>query len=134
VRAQQFIDSVAVASGLDRFDANATIAVVLATLRRRLTPGECDHLVARLPPPIGRFLTKSGKRQRTIKLSREEFVYRICRALDVDAREALLRIRSVYLVLRHAVGTIAPEELEHLAKLVPPDLRDVLEAPSQAGR
>ena len=90
MKAQEFLDAVAVASGLDRTEADRTIAVVLSTLRQRLTPETCDHLVSRLPPSIGRYLEKSGKRLRTKKLSREELEQLAGEALPEKAAMSLI--------------------------------------------
>lgn len=124
----QFLDSVAVAAGLDREQAEWTTTAVLRRLKERLSPEECGHLATWLPEPMRHLIQKgasTGKR----KITREELVDRVCHALDVDVREALKRIRSVYLVLERAVGEVAPDEIAHLERTFPPELRAVFHTP-----
>ncbi len=126
MKLQQFIDSVAVAAHLERGEANRTIGAVLRALRVRLTHAEAARLATWMPPPIDRYLDKSP-RAAVKHLSREELVDGVRHELDVDVREALRRIRAVYVVLEHAVAGAAPDELDHLRGLMPQDWREVLE-------
>lgn len=129
MKLDDFIDAVALAGNLDRAQANDAIEAVLEALRDRLSYRECAHLASWLPTHLRRFVLKSRRHSPT-RLTREEFVERVCLHLGVDVAEALRRIRAVYAVLERLVGTYAPAERAHVMGLMPPELRKVLKPPA----
>ncbi len=128
-----FVHGVALAADITRAEADEATEAVLEALRDRLGPKECAHLANRLPEHLRKFMLKSRRRSAT-HLSREELVERVCLHLDVGVADALKRIRSVYAVLERMVATGAPEEREHLLRVMPPELLKVLKPPALAAR
>jgi uncharacterized protein (DUF2267 family) len=104
--AEEFWERVAQRAALDADGARRATHAVLTTLAERISGGEVDDLIARLPvelhPPLqeGNALSKGVAR----RLSLEDFLRRIAEREGVAPAEAREHARAVFATLREAVG------------------------------
>jgi uncharacterized protein (DUF2267 family) len=104
--ADEFISRVAERTGLESSAARRAAEAVLETLAERISGGEVEDLIARLPrelhPPlkVGAGLSSGVAR----KMSLDEFVQRVAEREGVSAVEAREHTRAVLATLREAAG------------------------------
>jgi uncharacterized protein (DUF2267 family) len=125
--AQSFYRRVAQREGLSLDDAWRATEAVLETLAERITRGEVEDLMERLPlelqVPLKRGLEHSGGK--AIKMSLDEFIAEVASRAGVDRDLARDYVRGVIAVLRETVGENEFAEMsaqlprEYLAELVP---------------
>jgi uncharacterized protein (DUF2267 family) len=102
----EFISRVGELTGLESSAARRATEAVLETLAERISGGEVEDLIARLPrelhPPlrVGSGLSSGVAR----KMSLDEFVQRVAEREGVSAAEARDHTRAVLTVLREAAG------------------------------
>lgn len=101
-----FVGRVAERTGLETSAARRAVEAVLETLAERISGGEVDDLIDRLPrelhPPlkVGSGLSSGVAR----KMSLDEFVQRVAEREGVSAFEAREHTRAVLATLREAAG------------------------------
>jgi uncharacterized protein (DUF2267 family) len=122
--ADQFVQRVADRLGSDRATAWRAIDAVLEMLGRRISHGEVDDLITRLPPPLAgpleHGLAVAGDEARAIPV--EQFVRGIVEYERVAPREAIEHARAGFATLREFVGD---KELSDVLAQLPKDY-DVL--------
>ncbi|MGI5291484.1 DUF2267 domain-containing protein [Nonomuraea polychroma] len=105
VPAGRFLDSVAGRAGLDRAGAHRATEAVLETLAERITPGEVEDLIIRLPmqlhAPLKRGVTAG--RGRAVHMPVEEFIRRVAERADVTPEAARDHARAVFTTLRESI-------------------------------
>ncbi|SCZ64123.1 DUF2267 domain-containing protein [Thiohalomonas denitrificans] len=102
---------------------------VLIHLRRRISQEEAEHLFAQLPPPIGSLSLEPSILQQEIEgkrpvdtLDASEFIHAVGSELEVPDDVAEQATEAVF----GAVKRVLPiEETNHIAWLMPTDLREV---------
>jgi len=95
--------SVAHLTSLDPAQARRAVEAVLETLAVRLSDGEVEDLIERLPdlrPALERGLTQSRKATR---MSLDQFLERIAKVVGASRREAERHARAVFAALRRLV-------------------------------
>jgi uncharacterized protein (DUF2267 family) len=104
--ADTFLQRVAERAGVDADAARRAIDAVLETLAERISGGEVDDLISRLPvqlhEPLKRGRASSG--EPATPMSLDEFLQRVAEREGVTPDEAREHARAVFLTLREAVG------------------------------
>lgn len=104
--AREFYARVAERAGVDADGARRATDAVLTTLAERISRGEVDDLISRLPvelhPPLQRGDAESGGAAR--RMSLDVFLRRIAEREGVTPAEAREHARAVFATLREAVG------------------------------
>jgi CBS domain-containing protein/uncharacterized protein (DUF2267 family) len=118
-------------TGLDMPErAMLALQTVLSAIAHRIRPEEAEHLLAQLPSLLRDRIASLGTtpdRSVTRKAIEEALAAR----LDVEQHCAEELLRRVGLVL---VQSISPGELADVRAQLPPDLKDLLEAPASSAR
>jgi uncharacterized protein (DUF2267 family) len=123
--ADDFVARVGELTGLDTSAARRAAEAVLETLAERISGGEVEDLIVRLPrelhPPlkVGSGLSSGVAR----KMSLDEFVQRIAEREGVSASDAREHARAVLSVLREATGD---EEFFDVTSELPDEYAPVL--------
>ena len=104
--ADTFERRVAERAGLDDQQAWRAVEAVLETLAERLTKGEVDDLIARLPLRLHAPLRRGAARRdgHAKRMSLETFVEHVAQREGVPAAAAAQHVRAVLATLREAVG------------------------------
>jgi uncharacterized protein (DUF2267 family) len=104
--AERFLQRVADRAGVVPEVARRATHAVLETLAERISGGEIDDLVERLPPalhePLQRGRERSGEKAQ--KMAPDEFVRRVAEREGIDLDDARDHTRAVMHTLREAVG------------------------------
>jgi uncharacterized protein (DUF2267 family) len=106
VDADPFTERVMERTGLDRGQAWRAIDAVLETLGERISMGEVEDLLTRLPPQVHQPLIRGGRRfdGEAKAMSLEQFLTRIAEREGVSGAEAARHARAVLMTLRAAVA------------------------------
>ena len=116
----EFVGEVERLAEISHEDAERTAITVLQEVLDRLTGDEARDLLTQLPYRLKTALIVSPS---PLRISKDDFVERIARKLEIPPDEAGARIRAVFATLRQAVSWGAFEDvLEHLD----PDYADLL--------
>jgi uncharacterized protein (DUF2267 family) len=125
MRFEEFIERVGHRAGLQPHEAPRAIEAVLETLADRITGGEVDDLVTRLPAefhaPLERGKAQSGGAARPLSL--DEFVRGIAEREGTTPAAAREHARAVLATLREAVGE---EEFAHVTAQLPDNFAALL--------
>jgi uncharacterized protein (DUF2267 family) len=101
-----FLDHVAERAGIDRDQARRAGEAVLETLAERISGGEVDDLVERLPmelhPPLRRGREATGGK--ATRMGLDAFVERVAEREGVSVAEAQQHAHAVFGALRETVG------------------------------
>lgn len=116
----EFLGEVERRAGISREDAERTSIAVLQELCDHLTGDEAPDMLTQLPYRLKTTLIVSPS---PLRISKDEFVERIARELEVPADEARTRIRAVFATLRQAVSWGA---FEDVLEQLDPDYADLL--------
>ncbi|MGW0232029.1 DUF2267 domain-containing protein [Actinopolymorpha singaporensis] len=119
VPAEELVAKVSERTGLDDQAARRSIDAVLETLAERVSVGEANHLVGRLPVPLHEPLRR-GLRHNPgpgRRMSLAELLALIAERDDAPPDRALEHARAVFMVVREAVG----EEFFDCGVHLPPD-------------
>ena len=116
----EFMGEVERRAGISREDAERTTIAVLQELCDRLTGDEAFDLLSQLPYRLKKALIVSPA---PLRISKDEFVERIARELEIPPDEARTRIRAVFATLRQAVSWGA---FEDVLEQLDPDYADLL--------
>jgi uncharacterized protein (DUF2267 family) len=116
----EFVVEVERRAGLSREDAERGSVAVLQEFCDRLTADEARDLLAQLPHRLKTALIVSPS---PLRISRDEFVARVARELEIPPEEAHTRIRAVFATLRQAVSWGA---FEDVLEQLDPDYADLL--------
>jgi uncharacterized protein (DUF2267 family) len=104
--ADAFVQRVAERAGLDDAAARRATDAVLETLAERISGGEVEDLVSRLPvalhAPLNRGVARTGGAPQ--RLSLEEFLQRVAEREGANVVDARNLARAVFATLRDAVG------------------------------
>ncbi|MGP3910915.1 DUF2267 domain-containing protein [Nonomuraea sp. 10N515B] len=122
VPAGRFLDAVARRAALDRAGAHRATEAVLETLAERITPGEVEDLISRLPVQLHAPL-KRGVTARATRMPVEEFVRRIAERENVPPQAAREHALAVFTTLRESIPS---EEFSDLTALLPSEYASLL--------
>jgi uncharacterized protein (DUF2267 family) len=104
---------VAELADLDPPVARRTVEAVLETLAVRISEGEVEDLIERLPTELRGALERGlAKSRKATRMSLDEFVARVAEREGVDADEAELRARAVFAALREVVSSKEVRDVE----------------------
>lgn len=103
---EEFVARVAARGGLLRERARVATEAVLETLAERIAPGDVNDLMSRLPLALHAPLKRGKSHQRggPRPMPAEEFLERVAEREGVDEEQAWEHVRTVFAVLRDAVG------------------------------
>jgi uncharacterized protein (DUF2267 family) len=123
--ADDFIRRVAERAGLDTERARHATHAVLTALAERISGGEVEDLVARLPTELHAPLTVGNERSNGAarKMSLAEFEALVAQLEGVSATEAHVHVRAVLATLRETVG---PDEFSDVSAQLPQEFDVVL--------
>jgi uncharacterized protein (DUF2267 family) len=125
--ADDFFDRVARRASLDRETARRATEAVLETLAIRISGGEVDDLIKRLPPelhaPLERGRSQHGELAEPIPL--KQFLMAVAEREGASRAEAGMHARAVLATLREAVGD---QELEDVLSQLPHEYRSLVPA------
>ncbi|WP_170223585.1 DUF2267 domain-containing protein [Nonomuraea turkmeniaca] len=117
VPAGRFLDAVAERAGLHRAGAHRATEAALETLAERITPGEVEDLINRLPVQLHAPL-KRGVSAKATRMPVEEFVLRIAERENVSPEVAREHARAVFMTLRESIPS---EEFFDVTAQLPSD-------------
>ncbi|MGP3965814.1 DUF2267 domain-containing protein [Nonomuraea sp. 3N208] len=124
VPAGRFLDAVAGRAGLDRAGAHRATEAVLETLAERVTPGEVEDLITRLPVQLHAPL-KRGVTVKATRMPAEEFIRRIAEREHVPPETAREHALAVFTTLRESIPS---EEFLDVTDHLPSDYAPLLPA------
>ncbi|HJV29281.1 MAG TPA: DUF2267 domain-containing protein [Gaiellaceae bacterium] len=117
---EEFVGEVERRAGISREEAERTSIAVLQELCDRLTEDDARDLLAQLPYRLKTALIVGPS---ALRISKDEFLERVARALAIPPDEARTRIRAVLATLRQAVSWGA---FEDVLEQLDPDYADLL--------
>jgi uncharacterized protein (DUF2267 family) len=98
---------------LDQADARRAVEAVLETLAVRISEGEVEDLMEKLPPDVMPALERGlAQNRKATKMSLEEFLTRVAELDVVDRDEAESRARAVFAALRELVSSKELRDVE----------------------
>ena len=110
----------------DRAEAEWTTRVFLQGLCDRLTPDECEDLLAQMPEPL-KSLVVVG--EAPVPITARDFVEWMASELELTPEEATQRVRAVFDVLHEA---LTPGEFHDVVAQLPSGYAELI--PALAGR
>jgi uncharacterized protein (DUF2267 family) len=126
--ADEFLDRVARRASLDREGARRATEAALEVLAIRISGGEVDDLIRRLPAelhrPLQRGRAEGGESARMLPL--KQFQMAIADREGVTRAEARLHARAVFATLREAVGD---DEIADIASQLPHEYISLIPRP-----
>jgi uncharacterized protein (DUF2267 family) len=117
---EEFVGEVERRAEISREDAERTAITSLQEVLDRLTGDEARDLLTQLPYRLKSALVVGIS---PLRISKDEFVARIARELELSPDEARTRIRAVFATLRQAVSWGA---FEDVLEQLDPDYADLL--------
>jgi len=117
---EEIVASVQEQSGVEEGEAERTVHSVLQALVDRIDGKEGRDLLAQLPYELKQAITIT---EAQMPMTRDEFVARVARELQVNPEEARARARAVFATLRRAVTW---GELEDVILELDPEYADLL--------
>lgn len=129
-RANELIGDVAEREGVDRETARQHAGAVLLALRRSISPESFDAIGSALPDDLRARLAAPPERP-TQPMDAAEFWRRVGDDGGLSTDEARRATRAV---LQTLALRLSGDEVDHLAGVLPPELRDVLEDAKAASR
>jgi uncharacterized protein (DUF2267 family) len=125
-----FIDSVARRAGLDTEGARRASEAVLEALAGRISGGEVDDLVTRLPARFRPALERGKLRSHGVarRMSLDEFLQRIADLEGTTPDQAEEHARAVFATLRQTVGE---KEFRDVTAQLPKEYAVLFVRPSQ---
>lgn len=101
-------------------EAELLVEATLRTLAQRISGGEAEDLMARVPPALQPFLVTDEEEAEAFPY--EEFVERVADEADVDYTTAAQAVAAVLRVLRDVVGE---EEFRDTLSQLPKEFHDL---------
>ncbi|MEA2231448.1 MAG: hypothetical protein QOD83_1264 [Solirubrobacteraceae bacterium] len=126
--AQEFIDRVARRAAIDHEAAGRATEAVLQTLAYKISGGEVEDLLERLPaelhPPLQHGRVEGGESARLMPL--KQFLIAVAEREGVTRAQARLHTRAVFATLREAAGA---KEMDDILSQMPQEYRSLLPRP-----